>query len=694
MHYSHRSFLWIIAGLLFSVNSFSQDEPEDTLAMELEEINISAVRALPDEPVTATTIYQKSIEKNFQGQDGAFLLERLSPAIVTYSESGTSLSNYGQMRLRGIDQTRINITLNGVPLNDMIDQGVFFSNIIDFGNSLQSVQVQRGVGTSTNGVASYAGSVNFESPSLTGSHPYSNIELTGGSFNTFRASAEVGTGLQDNSTSFYARVSHIQSDGYRRHTGTEANSIFFSGGYFGNKHSLKFTGLAGRSQNELAYIPVDLADIQRDPRTNYVSENDIDDFGQWLTQLQHTWRFTDRQFLSTTLYYGGAGGDFPAGFTDSTGFVQINYPLYNNHYGLISNYSLRTEDLRSRFNFGVHAYTFRRQNVEYVIPNRMDPYYDDRSQKDEISVFGKWNRNFGNFQVLADVQVRAVSLSLSPDEAFLGQSVAVPDRDYLFINPKLGMSYDLNQDWQVYASFGRSGREPTRFDILGSTQINTANIDNVLNTNSIDPEFVNDFEAGVRWRSENISLQANAFYMQFENEIAPIGVYIPEAFVQIYKNQESSYRLGGELELNWQVLERLNLNTQFAALRARISAYQPENMDVIYEDVTPILSPDLNMRLGATYQVLKTLWVSGEYRYLSSSFLELTNQSELMVPSSSIFNMTISWQFWKEHEFRIQLNNLSDALYYTYGAPGSTGAEPAYFVQPPRHIYATLNLRF
>lgn len=680
--------------LLTNLPLFSQDEPADTLAVELEEINISAIRALPDEPVTATTIDRKSIERNFQGQDGAFLLEQLSPAIVTYSESGTSLSNYGQMRLRGIDQTRINITLNGVPLNDMIDQGVFFSNMIDFGNSLQSVQVQRGVGTSTNGVASYAGSVNFESPALTGSHPYANIELTGGSFNTFRASAEVATGLQENKTSFYARVSHIRSDGYRRHTGTDANSIFFSGGYFGAKHSLKFTGVAGRSRNDLAYIPVDLSDIKQDPRTNYVSENDIDDFGQWLAQLQHTWRFTNRQFLSTTLYYGGAGGDFPAGYTDSTGFVQINYPLYNNHFGLISNYSLQTEDLRSRVNLGLHAYTFRRRNVEYIVPNQIDPYYDDRSQKDEVSIFGKWNRRFGALQVLADVQLRAVKLSLSPDEVYLGQPVMVPDRDYFFINPKLGVSYDLNQEWQIYTSYGRSGREPTRFDILGSTQINTSNIDNVINTNSIDPEFVNDFEAGLRFRGDRLSFQANAFYMQFENEIAPIGVYIPEAFVQIYKNQESSYRLGAELELNWQILEKLSLYTQSAFLRARISSYQPENQDVIYEDVTPILSPELNIRLGATYQVLNTLRVSGEYRYLSSSFLELTNQPGLTVPSSSVFNMTLSWQFWREHELRVQLNNITDELYYTYGAPGSSGNEPAYFVQPPRHLYLSLNLRF
>lgn len=683
--------LMLISGLsLVAQNS----GPTDSLAVQLEEINISSVRVAVDEPVTATTVTKQEIQENFEGQDGAFLLERLAPSIVTYSESGTSFSNYGQMRLRGIDQTRINITLNGVPLNDMIDQGVFFSNMIDFGNSLESVQIQRGVGTSTNGVASYAGSVNFESPALTGSNSYSNIELTGGSFNTFRASAEVSTGLQENGTSFYARVSHIQSDGYRHNTSTNANSFFFSGGYFGRKHSLKFTGLAGRSQNGLGYLPVDLADINIDPRTNYVSENDIDDFGQWLAQLQHTWRFTDRQFLSSTLYYGGAGGDFPAGFTDSTGFVQINYPLYNHHIGLLSNYSIRSKNNQSKFNIGLHAYTFRRQNLEYVIPNRANPYYDDRSQKDEVSVFGKWNHKAGAWQFLADLQIRTVVLSLTPDNVYLNSDASIPDRDYVFVNPKLGVSYDLSEKWQAYTSFGRSGREPTRFDILGSTQINSGNLDNAINVNSIDPEYVNDLELGLRHAGNVVRVQANLFYMIFENEIAPIGEFIPEAFVQIYQNQESSYRAGGELEVSWQPIKRLDVDVQAAYLRARISKYQPVGSTEVFNDVTPILSPELNGRIRLGYELITKLKISGEYRYLSSSFVELTNQPSLTVPSSSVFNMALSWQFWKEHEFRIQVNNLTNVLYYTYGAPGSNGTDPAYFVQAPRNVYASLNLRF
>ncbi|MEQ9263237.1 MAG: TonB-dependent receptor [Owenweeksia sp.] len=684
-----------IAGFQLLVSPL-QAQTNDTLkAGELEEVTIRAVRAEENAPVSQVTISREKIEKVYTGQDGAFLLEEISPSIVSYSESGTGLSNYGQMRLRGIDQSRINITLNGVPLNDMLDQGVFFSNFTDFGNSIESVQIQRGVGTSTNGVASYAGSINFESLSLTGSQPATELQLTGGSFGTARASAEVHTGLMKNRTSFYSRVSHIQSDGYRYNTGTNSNSLFFSGGYFGDKHALKLTGFAGRSQNGLAYSPVALSDIKNDPRTNYISPNDIDDFGQWLFQLQHTWRLALRTSLVTTAYYGGAGGDFPFGYVNDSGnFEQINYPLYNDHYGLMSfvNHDLANE--KTKLSAGIHGYTFKRNNVEYVIPNRNSPYYDDRTQKDEVSVFGKVQQEWGKFELFGDVQVRAVQISFSPDPVFLGENPSIPNRNYLFINPKIGVTYEANDNWQLYASYGKSGREPTRFDILGSTQINASNLPILQDEKSVDPEYVNDIEAGVRWRTEKINLQANGFYMLFENEIAPIGRYIPEGFVQVYRNQESSYRAGMELSGAWQFLPDFQLRAQATYLNARISSYQPDGSEEVYKDVTPILSPELNLLGTLAYQPVKSLEFSVSGRYLSESFMELTNDPALTVPASMVFDMAARWNFWRQHSLSVQFNNITDELYYTYGAPDASGTGPAYFVQPPRHVYATLTLKF
>jgi len=668
----------------------------DTLRVqELEEVTISAIRANAKAPVAQITAGLKEIQQNFNGQDGAFLLERLSPSLVTYSESGTGFSNYGQMRLRGIDQTRINITLNGVPLNDMIDQGVFFSNFTDFGNSVHSVQVQRGVGTSSNGVASYGGSVNFESVSLTKTKPSAELQFTGGSFNTFRASAEVHTGLMENKTAFYARMSRLQSDGYRDHSGTESNSLFFSGGYFGESHAIKFTGFAGNTKNDLAYVPTPLSLIEQDPRTNLLSDNDIDDFGQWLFQLQHTWRLSERSTLVNTLYYGGAGGDFPYSYADTTaaaGISTINYPLYNNHFGFMSNYNLDTK--YGGINIGVHAYTFRRENQELIEPDINNPYYQDQSTKDEVSAFAKWEKAFGDFTLFADVQARSVQLSLGGDASYLGEDPAIPTRDYFFLNPKLGATYDIKDNWQVYASFGRSGREPTRTDILGSLQINSFNIADVRNVNSVEAEYVNDLEAGTRFQLAGLKLDLNLFYMSFENEIAPIGVYIPEGFYQVYLNQEPSYRAGVELMASYDFTESLSFQTQVSYLNARISSYTPAAIDVVYTDIQPILSPEWNANLSVNYQINEDLRMSLRGRYLSEQFMELSNDPNLVVPSSFILDFNASWQFYKEHEFSIMVNNLTNELYYTYGAPDAFSGEPAFLVQAPINLYGTLRLRF
>ncbi len=672
-----------------------QAQEKDSLRSEtLEEISISAVRASTNAPVAKVTANLKTIQENFNGQDGAFLLERLTPSLVTYSESGTNFSNYGQMRLRGIDQTRINITLNGVPLNDMIDQGVFFSNFTDFGNSIQSVQIQRGVGTTTNGVASYAGSVNFESLSLLQTNPFAELQFTGGSFNTLRASAEVHTGLMENRTAFYARMSRLQSDGFRDHSGTASNSLFFSGGYFGEKHALKFTAFAGNSKNDLAYTPVSLNLIEQDPRTNVLLENDIDDFSQYLFQLQHTWRLGEKTTWSNTVYYGGAGGDFPFTFVDSstaTDFTTINYPLQNDHIGWLSNYQWNSGI--GEFAFGLHAYTFRRTNTEYVIPDNVDPPYEDESRKDEVSAFVKWEKAWGPLRSFVDVQGRQVQLSLFGDADFLGEEPNIPRRDFLFINPKIGFTYDVLSNWQVYTSFGRSGREPTRTDIVGGIQLNNGNLARVRDVNSVNPEFVNDLELGTRFSTSSFKLDFNLFYMTFENEIAPIGAFIPEGFYQIYLNQESSFRRGVELMASYAFLNHFEVSTQFAYLDARISEYAPENQDVVYEDIRPILSPELNGSLQLNYRPIKTLNFGVRGRYLSEQFMELTNDPNLVVPSSFILDFMANWTFYKEHSLSLQVNNLTDELYYTYGAPDDNFG-PAFFVQAPINLYATLRLVF
>lgn len=658
--------------------------------VQSEEVTVKAIRAESIAPITQKTLNQVQINEVFNGQDGAFVLETLSPSIQVNSDAGTRFTNYGSMRLRGISQKRINITLNGVPLNDMMDQGVYFSNFTDFTNSVESVQIQRGVGTSTNGTASYAGSISYESENINQAEPEATISLLGGSFNTWQGSAEVKTGLLENKTAFYARMSKTYSDGYRHHSGTDSYSMFFSGGYFGKNDVIKLTGFLGRTKNELAYSPVPLSLIKEDPRTNINSVNDTDDFGQSLLQLEHSHFFSSKKSLTTSVYYGGAGGDFPYGYDDNGTFTQINYPLFNNHYGIMSYYN---EDIGAiDWSTGIHAYTFLRENIEQLIPNYSTPYYQDKSSKNEISGFAKASYEINNIIAFADVQARFVSLKMEPDNDFLGAERTIPTYNWQFLNPKVGLTYKLNNWSNLYASFGRSGREPNRGDYLGDTQINQGNIDLLQNQDQVKAEYVNDYELGYRLNQTQIQTSINAFYMDFENEIAPIGEFIPQYFLQIYENQEDSYRTGIELDWNTKLVDKLSLSGNATFMRSIISSYTPEEGGKKYENIKTPYSPEVLLNAKLQYEPMSWVKVGIHGRYAGKSYTELTNNEDFILPAYFVTNARVTTNFAKNYSFEVEWNNIFNERYYTDGAPA--GNEMAYFVQAPGHVYCTFTAKF
>ncbi len=682
-----------------------------TGSYKLEEIVIKAIRGEENLPVTGKTLTKKKIEKNFFGQDPIFLLNKLTPSLISYSESGTDLTNYGQMRLRGIDQSRINITIDGAPLNDMIDHGVFFSNFTDFSNSVESIQIQRGVGTSTNGTPSYAGSINFQSIDLKDTSPGAELQLMGGSFNTYRASAEISSGLLNEKFAFYTRYTLTNSDGYRYHTSTDSYSLFFSGGYYTKYDMLKITGFTGQSKNGLAYAPVGISDINADPRTNYISENDIDNFGQDFVQMQYMRSITKNSSWVTSVYYGAAGGDFPAGFYMSDSifdsnnpdnyrleekFIQINYPLYNDHIGFTSYFNHLTGNKKLNLNTGLHLYTFKRKNLESIIPDNANPYYDERSRKNEISLFAKSDYQLDHLLLLADIQVRSLSLKINPDDNLLPNEPDIT-KNWIFLNPKIGFSYSLDTTKDIYVYYGYAGREPTKIDILGGFQLNPSNLQNVRSEN-VKPEFVHDVEGGFRLNSSVFQGKINGFVMKFKNEIAPIGVYVPEGFIQLRKNIPSSYRAGIELDWNWNVLPQLIINGNATFMKSRIKEYNPDEDPNVYTNVTQPFSPELMGSAAILYNLKDIFEIEISGNYMSESYLEPTNQPDLVMPGFFIANARLLINFLGRQSFQLYLNNIFNRQYFTYGAPvdpefdGLT--EPGFFVQPPRNFYAMLILRF
>ncbi|MCC5931078.1 MAG: TonB-dependent receptor [Cyclobacteriaceae bacterium] len=675
----------------------------------LEEVIIRATRADETAPFTHSTVQKKALREIYRGQDANFLLEKLTPSIIAYTESGTAFSNYSQMRLRGIDQSRINITLNGVPLNDMIDQGVFFSNFTDFGNSIETVQVQRGVGTSSHGTSSFAGSINFESIHLQDSEPGSELQLTAGSFGSYRASVEANTGIQKNKTAFYTRLSRIYSDGFRDNTNTDSWSMMFSGAYFGDKDIIKFTAFTGKSNNGLAYLPVAESDIRANPRTNYLNENDRDAFRQHMAQLQYTRLLNSRLTFHNTAYYGGAGGDFlfsyPALYnivTEDGSIVeqerleQINYPLTNHHFGYFSTLHF-SEGSTFQMDAGLHLYTFRRNNQEQFMPDKANPYYNERSNKDEISVFTKAEYQVGKIRFYGDLSYRSVLLQIVPDDSYLGFETVNIRNTWSFFNPKAGLTWQIQPKNELYASIGRSGREPTKIDLLGGFQVNPVNYSLIRQGDVILPEFVNNLEAGYRYRSEKIGFEGNLFYMQFENEIAPIGRFVEEGFIQLRKNMPSSFRAGIELDAHYQILPGLRFNGNLTYMTSRIDEYAPDDEAIVYNNVKPALTPDWLVNAALSWEPLKALKITMSSRYMGESFLDPSNRSDLILPSFMVFDSQIEYTY-KNARLNVQMLNLGNRLYYTYGAPvfsaESNDFVAGYFIQPPRNAFINLILNF
>ena len=678
------------------VTGWSQLNENDSIkTTQLEELVIKATRASSRMPVTQKTVSKKEIESIYAGQDASVVLERLTPSIVTFSDAGASVGNYNQFRMRGIDQTRINVTLNGVPLNDMIDQGVFFSNFSDFANSMESIQVQRGVGTSTNGVASYAGSVNFESARLNNEQPGVELQLLGGSFDTYRAAAEVNSGKLDNNLAFYSRFTKTLSNGYKNNSGSDSYSLFFSGGYIGDSDVLKITGFAGKTENDQSYLPVLRSDIDADAKTNYNHPNDTDDFEQELVQVQYSRILNPEMTFNSTLYYGGARGVFPFGLSDTT---QLLFGLENNHYGLYSdlNYSNNNWDITA----GLHGYLFDRKNINSTAPNTSNPDYEDETDKNEISLFGKLSYTTGAVTLFGDIQVRHVNLKFTAPSLQTLANVPSASRDWTFFNPKVGIGYALNAKSSIYSSFGRSGREPTRTDILqgDGSGIYDYNFFSVIDDDVVKAEYVNDLEIGYRLTGDRLRGSINYFHMSFENEISLVGALAARSYVPLRQNVDKSRRSGVEIVGDVDLNENWNFSLSGSYLTTKVNEFANANSEVL-TDVEHIFAPSVILNPGLTYSGADNWSLNLTGRYVSESFMELSNDGEFVLPEFFTLDARLDIKVSRNVNLALMVNNIFDELYFTEGSPVDIDFDgvvegPGYRVQPPRNFYGMLTLKF
>lgn len=647
--------------------------------IQLEEVSINSVRAERKLPVTEATLEQKDIEKNYTGQEMPVILAR-TPSFNWYSDGG-NYTGYSYLRLRGIDQTRVNFTLNGIPLNEPEDQGAYFSNYPDFLNSIRSIQVQRGVGVSTNGTASFAGSVNMDSPSLFDSS-YADLIGSYGSYNTYRLSLEANTGILNKKMAFYARSSFTGSEGFRINSGTQGQAFFLSAAYLAKKGILKFTGFTGLSKNQMAYLAIADSSLKTNYRENFLTKEEKDRFTQSIAMLQYIVPLGKYSFLSTSAYYNFLEGGYTILFSPTL----YNFSVRSNFYGGIVNYQFQKNKLK--INAGIHVNNYSRAHYSFVHPHDSMLIYRNKGHKNEFSSFIKLAYDVKNFTFFADLQYRVAQFSYTADK---NTPLNIKPVTWQFVNPKGGISYTLNNKHVLYASLGQTGREPTRNDMFaGYDNLDSLNYIEVGNLSRVKPETVTDLEAGIKLLFKRIKLDLNVYNMQFKNEIAAIG-QLSYIGLPLRKNVEESYRRGIELNMIAEPLKGFVLSTQANVSDNIIKSYTTDYDSVTYKNVQPLLTPQIIINQSIDYAFTKWLNAGINARYLSEAFLDNSNNKNYTVPSSLVFNASVGFVFLKKHSLNFMVNNITNTKYYTSGYV--QGSQPYYFAMATRNYFVTLKLK-
>jgi iron complex outermembrane receptor protein len=649
-------------------------------APSLERVTVTALRGDAAAPIPQRTMEREEIERRYVGQDVPLLLTG-QPSITSYADAG-AFSNYTYLRLRGIDHTRVNITLDGVPLNDPEDQFVYFSNFPDFGNSLESVQIQRGVGTSSYGTAAYAGAINFQSVPLAATERGGEVQFGRGSFGTTRGSAEWITGRVANRFAAYLRGSAHRTEGYRHHSGNTGQSYFANGAYFGARDIVKVTTFGGRSRNELAYLAVPVADIERDPRANPLGEDERDDFQQHFASASWTRAFSEQAALQTTAYTIWASGDYDVRIPPDL----QNFRLASRVVGALATWSATRGPLD--LDVGVHASAYHRHHALAVRPNLQTLIYHNTGRKREHSAFTKAALSLGDVILYGDVQVRRPEFEYLPD-AHAG--VAGSSTAWTFVNPKAGITWQLSRGATVYASHGSNGREPTRNDMFaGFDNVDTTNANFVGPLSRVRPERVYDTEAGVRWRIPSLSANVNLFNMRFRNEITPVGA-LSYIGLPLRKNVRASSRRGIEADVTWRPVPGVAASLNATLSRNRIAEYTDDATGTTYRDVEPLLTPSMLFNHAVDWRMARELSVSVRGRYVGRSFLANTGDAAFITPPAYLLDAGVAWQRGP-HELAIQVMNVRSARFYAAGY--TDGVSPYYFVAAPRAIFVTATVGF
>ncbi|MDF0715120.1 TonB-dependent receptor [Muricauda sp. 334s03] len=574
----------------FVLTASAQEEIIDSLEgkkVVLDEVLVQAVRVTKDFPITFSDLDKVELAPRNLGQDVPILMNFM-PAVVTTSDAGAGVG-YTSIRVRGSDATRVNVTINGVPYNDAESQGTFWVNMPDFASSTQSLQLQRGVGTSTNGAGAFGASLNMLTDAFS-KEAYARISSSVGSFNTLRNNVKFSTGLMNDHFEFSGRLSRVTSDGYVDRAASELDGYFLQGVYNDDNTLIKALLFGGHEVTYQAWNGI-TADQLEDNRTyNSAGEytgnngntqyydNEVDDYKQDHFQLHwyETWS-SDWDTHLAVHYTPGRGffeqyredDDFATyglepitvngDLVETTDLIRRRW-LDNDFYGTIFSATYNSDNLELIMGGGYNEYKGDHFGeiiwAEYASNSEIrDRYYDDTSTKTDFNVYTKANYKLTDqWSLFGDVQYRGVTYEAN------GNDTGLVDDSFNFFNPKAGVTFDLNRNNNFYFSYARANREPNRND---------------YESGSPKPEKLNDFELGWRYVSPSFQLNTNVYYMRYKDQLVLTGE-LNDVGAPLRSNVGDSYRLGLEIEAN------IDISNSFR-WRPNIALSDNKNLDFYFE---------------------------------------------------------------------------------------------------------------
>ncbi|MFC2111081.1 TonB-dependent receptor [Bacteroidota bacterium] len=685
-----------------------------------DEVIITATRAGEKTPTAFTNISKIEISEMNLGQDIPILLDA-TPSVITTSDAGTGIG-YTGIRIRGTDMTRINITVNGIPLNDAESHGVYWVNMPDFASSIDDIQIQRGVGTSTNGAAAFGASINIQTLKLN-AKPYAEINNSFGSFNTLKHTVSVGTGLLDGKWAIDGRLSKLSTDGYVDRAFSDLKSFYISGSYYAKKSMLKLNIFSGKEYTYQAWngIPKDSLETNR-TYNSYTYENETDNYQQDHYQLHYSYQINRFLNLNSALHYTKGSGyyeQFKDGrsFSDyklndfiiggdtitETDLIQQKW-LDNDFYGIT--YSLNYDKKKIRSSLGGAWNKYDGDHFGKVIWAKSasnseinHQWYFNNGLKTDFNVFVKVNYQImEKLSLYVDIQHRQINYDIKGDHDDLRD--LTQNHTYSFINPKAGIFYEINEKHNAFVSYAVGNREPSRGSFRDADP-------NKVPTE----ETLYDYELGYNFNLSKFILNCNFYYMDYKDQLVLTGK-INSVGDPIMTNVPESYRLGIEVSAAFKITDKLmwNVNTTYSENKIKNFTEYVDNWDSWSQESKELgktdiaFSPKIIANSQLSYKLIKNFNISFATKYVDKQFIDNTSNNNRKLDSYIVNNLRLNYSFktklFKEVGLNFMLNNIfneeyeSNAWVYRYTSDGQEYALDGYFPQAGINILFGLNLKF